>query len=159
MSTVPISEGVLRLRVPQRSRAALQMFRYWVSVEAELSQKHLLPKFGTAVQGNGLSWHPGTFLQWLHTLFQRISLWLPTCRRADRAYLAFSQHWKLLIKGENMKGLKTRGASQLWAALELGGWIALTASRRPEILGISQGHSRGRAEQLKPGVWMILSGE
>lgn len=135
------------------------MFRHRVSVEAELSQKHLFPEFGTAVQGNDPSWHPGTFLQWLHTLFQRTSLRLPTCRRVDRVYLAFSQHWKLLIKAENMKGLKTRGVSQLWAALELGGWMALMASRRPEILGISQGHSRGRAEQLEPGAGMILSGE
>lgn len=53
---------------------------------------------------------------------------LPTCRRVDRVYLAFSQHWKLLINAENMKGLKVHGSSQLLPSLsELGGWMGLTA--------------------------------
>lgn len=65
------------------------------------------PRVRPAVQGNGIPWDPATFLQRLHFSFQRISFRLPTCGRVDRVYLAFSQHWKLLIKAENMKGLKT----------------------------------------------------
>lgn len=79
------------------------------------SHRSSLSLFSTTML-NDIFGYLDTFLQWLHSLFWKLSFWLPICRKADRVYLAFSQRWKLLIKAENMMDLRSEVASLLSAA-------------------------------------------